>query len=161
MKKGAFILLAGLLACAGAFAGIYYLRTAASRELLREPKPELAWLKKEFHLSDAEFARVVQMHDAYLPQCGRRCARIADQDEQLHALLAKTSTITPEIQNLLLERARTRAECEAEMLKHFLAVSQTMPPEQGRRYLAWVESQSSLSGQGMQEQHHFPRPSHE
>ncbi len=153
MKKGLLILLLGLLLGSAAFAGFYYLGTATCRHLMREPQPELAWLKKEFHLTDAEFARIVKMHEAYLPQCAQRCRRIADQEQQLHSLLAKATTITPEIQNLLLERARLRAECEAGMLKHFLAVSQTMPPEQGRRYLAWVQSQSSLSGQGMEEQH--------
>jgi hypothetical protein len=154
MKKGAILLLAGLILCCVAFTSAYYLGTAARRELMREPEPELAWLKKEFHLSDAEFARIVQMHEAYLPQCAERCRHIAEQKQQLQELLSKTTTVTPEIQNLLLERARTRAECETEMLKHFLAVSQTMPPEAGRRYLDWVESQSSLSGQGMEQMHH-------
>jgi hypothetical protein len=151
--KGALILILGLAAGTAAFIGFYYLGTASSREVMHEPQPELAWLKREFHLTDAEFARIAQMHEAYLPQCAKRCQRIAEQEQQLQGLLATTATITPEIQNLLLERARTRAECETEMLKHFLAVSQTMPPEQGRRYLAWVESQSSLSGKGMEEKH--------
>jgi hypothetical protein len=153
MKKGALIVLLGLVVGTAAFTCFYYVGTASSREMMREPQPELAWLKKEFHLTDVEFARISKMHKAYLPQCAERCRRIAEQKQQLEHLLATTATLTPEIQNLLLERARTRAECETEMLKHFLAVSQTMPPDQGRRYLAWVESQSSLSGQGMEEKH--------
>jgi hypothetical protein len=40
------------------------------------------------------------------------------------------------------------------MLKHFIAVSQTMPPEQGRRYLAWVEKQTFMRGEAMERQHH-------
>jgi hypothetical protein len=40
---------------------------------------------------------------------------------------------------LLAERSKMRADCEAEMLQHFLGISRTMPPEQGRQYLAWVE----------------------
>ena len=44
----------------------------------------------------------------------------------------------------MAERAKMRADCEAEMLEHFLEVSRTMPPEQGRRYLAWVEQQTFL-----------------
>src|SRR5258708_34947703 len=132
MKKSALILLLGLLVSTAAFAGFYFLGTASCRDMMREPKPELAWLKKEFHLSDVEFTRISQMHDAYLPQCRERCMRIAEEDGQLQELLATATNMTPEIQNLLAERAKTRTDCEAEMLKHFLAVSRTMPPEQGR-----------------------------
>jgi len=105
------------------------------------------------------------LHEAYLPQCRERCKRIKEQNEKLQQLLAQAKTVTPEVQNLLAERAKTRAECEAEMLKHFLEVSRTMPLQQGRRYLAWVEQQSSLRGQGMEqspgmadEPHMQPRP---
>jgi hypothetical protein len=138
---------------AGAFGAFYYLGTASGRGMLRQPEPELAWLKKEFHLSEPEFARIVKLHEAYLPECRTRCMRIGQQDQELQELLAQATSITPEIQNLLTERAKTRADCEAEMLKHFLAVSRSMPPEQGRRYLAWVESQSCLHGQAMEQQH--------
>jgi hypothetical protein len=153
MKKGLLIFLLGLFAAAAAFAGIYFFGTLHCRSMMRETKPELAWLKKEFGLTDAEFTRVSQLHEAYLPLCRERCKRIQQQDAKLRELLARSKTVTPEIQNLLAERARTRSECEAEMLAHFLEVSRTMPPKQGERYLAWVEKQTSLRGQGMQERH--------
>jgi len=158
VRKATVILLLGLLGAAAAFSGFYYVGTAPCRALLNEPQPELAWLKREFKLSDAEFARVTKLHEAYLPQCRQRCLLIADQDRRLQQLLATATTMTPEIRNLLLERARTRADCEAEMLNHFLAVSRTMPPEQGRRYLAWAESQSSFRGQAMEERHQTENP---
>jgi hypothetical protein len=160
MKTGALILLAGLLVCATTFSGIYYLRTAESRTLMSQPEPALAWLKKEFHLTDAEYARIVAMHEAYLPQCRERCQRIAEQDRKLEKLLATQAVMTPEVRAVIAERATTRAECEAAMLEHFLEVSRTMPPEQGRRYLEWVENQSSLCGQGMEQQHQTAEPHH-
>jgi len=42
-----------------------------------------------------------------------------------------------------------RADCQAEMLKHFFEVSRTMPAEQGKRYLAWVQAQTCLHEQTM------------
>ncbi len=153
MKKGGFILLAGLLLSTAAFSGFYYFGTASCRSLMSEPQPELAWLKQEFKLSDAEFTRITKLHESYLPQCAQRCLRIAEQNRQLEELLSKTSVMTPEIQNLLAKRAQTRADCEAEMLKHFLAVSRTMPPAEGQRYLQWVERQTFLSGQAMEQRH--------
>src|SRR5260370_24942754 len=153
MKKGTAILLAGLLLCTAAFSGFNYLGTASQRDLMRKTRRELAWLKQEFNLSDAEFARISQMHAAYLPECMKRCRRIAEQNEKLHQMLFQSTNVTPEIEGLLAERAKTRADCEAEMLKHFLAVSRTMPAEQGRRYLAWVEEQTCLRGTGMERSH--------
>jgi hypothetical protein len=161
MKKGALILLLGLIVATAAFSGFYYFGTAPSRELMRQPQPELAWLKKEFQLSDAEFNRISQMHAAYLPQCRERCLRIAEQNLELQQLLANATNLTPEIQNLLAQRAQTRGECETEMMKHFLAVSRTMPPDQGRRYLAWVEQHIFLSGQAMEAHHHMTQESGE
>ena len=68
-------------------------------------------------------------------------------------MLAGTTNVTQELQAVLLVRARMRADCEAEMLQHFLEVSRTMPPDQGRRYLAWVQGQSSMHGHGMEKRH--------
>jgi hypothetical protein len=153
MKKGGIILLAGLVLCTAAFSGFYYLGTASCRSLMREAAPELAWLKQEFHLSDAEFARIAQMHAAYLPQCRERCRRIAEQNEKLQQLLAQSTNLTPEIESLLAQRAKTRADCEAEMLKHFMAVSRTMPAEEGRRYLEWIADQTCLHCDRMEQGH--------
>jgi len=155
MKRGTTILLLGLLLAVGAFTGFYYAGTASCRNLMREPQPELAWLKKEFNLSDAEFTRITELHEAYLPRCRERCQRIEEVNAKLQQQLAEAKAVTPEIQGLLAERAKMRADCEAEMLQHFLQVSRTMPPEQGRQYLEWVEEQSSLRGQGMEQRHHM------
>jgi hypothetical protein len=153
VKKAVLILVGGLLVSTAAFAGFYYLGTAPCRALLNQPQPELAWLKQEFGLSDAELDRITKLHEAYLPQCAQRCQRIAEQNEKLEQMLSQSSSVTPEIRDLLAARAQTRAECEAEMLKHFLEVSRTMPPEQGRRYLDWVEQRTFLSGQAMEMRH--------
>ena len=160
MKKGTTILVLGLLLSAAGFSGFYYIGTTSSRATMREPQPELAWLKQEFKLNDAEFARISRLHAAYLPECAKRCQRIEEQNQNLQTLLAQSTNVTPEIQSLLAERAKTRAECEAEMMKHFLEVSHTMPPEQGRRYLAWVEKQTILHGQAMEERHHMQHGNH-
>jgi hypothetical protein len=153
MKRAGIILVVGVLLSAVAFAGFYYLGTASCRAMMSEPQPQLAWLKTEFKISGAEYNRILKLHDAYLPQCAKRCARIAELNSKLEQLINKASVVTPEIQTVLADRAKMRADCEAEMLNHFLEVSRMMPPEQGQRYLQWVEQQTFLSGQGMEERH--------
>jgi hypothetical protein len=154
MKRGLSILLFGLLACATASFLVYRVRTASHRAVLGQSAPELAWLKKEFNLNDTEFSHIAELHSAYLPQCHQRCQIIEAQNEKLQQLLATNTTVTPEIESLLAERARIRAECEAAMLKHFLDVSRAMPPPQAERYLAWVKAQTFALGEGMEKRHH-------
>jgi hypothetical protein len=153
MKRGATILALGFLLGLAGFAAAFYHRTADSRQILNDPNPELAWLKHEFGLSAEEMGRISKLHQAYLPQCAARCRQIDEKNQKLQELILASERLTPEIQNVLLERAQMRAECEAEMLKHFLEVSRTMPAEQGRRYLQWVEKQTFLNAQGMEQLH--------
>ncbi len=145
MKRGLLILVSGLIAAAAAYGCIYLTCTASARNLQRSDKPELAWLKEEFNLSDAEFKRVSELHAAYLPQCAEMCTQIYAQNQRLKELLAATNQVTPEIEAAIMESSKLRGECQRNMLKHFYEVSRTMPPEQGRRYLAWVQDKTFLS----------------
>jgi hypothetical protein len=132
------------VACA-AYCLFYFAGTASHRRLLASKTPELLWLKKEFGLSDTELARVVQLHEAYLPQCKERCRQIDELNRKLTQVVISSSQMTPEIERLLAERTKVRGDCQTEMLKHFFEVSRTMPVEQGRRYLAWVQERTCLS----------------
>lgn len=152
MKRLALILLAGLAAATVAYCAVYFKGTARNREILESQQPELAWLKDEFHLSDADFKRITELHKAYMPHCREMCRRIDTKNAELKTLLANTNALTPDIEAKLNEAAQLRAECQRSMLKHFFEVSRTMPPEQGRRYLEWVQERTFLSPAGMMEQ---------
>jgi hypothetical protein len=145
MKRAWFILIAGLVLAGGAYAGFYYAGTGCCAGMRHSPKPELAWLKEEFHLSDPEFARIFQLHESYLAGCAERCRLIDEKNEHLKHLLAATNTLTPEIEKALTETALLRAECQKKMLEQFYEVSRTMPANQGKRYLEWVQAQTVLS----------------
>ena len=149
MRRGFLILGLGVMAAVAAYFCVYLVGTTAPRTLLQSRQPELVWLKQEFKLSDSEFERLSKLHEAYLPQCRERCRLIRQMNDRLGQLLATTSDLTPAIENALTERAKMRSECQAAMLKHFFEVSRTMPPEQGRRYLAWVQEQTCLREQMM------------
>lgn len=120
----------------------YWAMTARHRALLRQPQPELAWLQAEFEIAPDDFARITALHREYLPQCAELCERIASCEGRIRTLLDQSSQLTPEIEALLLEAAHTRVECQKNMLDHFFQVSRAMPPEQGRRYLAWVKEKT-------------------
>jgi hypothetical protein len=149
MKKRAWlIVLGGLFLAVAAYACVYLAGTATQRSVDNSDKPALAWLKQEYRLDDAQFARLCEVHDAYRPTCMEMCRKIDAKNAQIEKLLAATNVITPGIRKALAEAAEIRAECEAAMLEHFYKVAQTMPPEQGKRYLAWVQ-QETLKPQQM------------
>lgn len=153
MKRPWVILLGGVLLAVAAYLAFYYAGTAPSRDFSRSERPELGWLKREFRLTDAEYARVVEMHTAYLAGCAERCRLIDEKNEKLRELLSATNTITPEIELALSEAALLRSECQKQMLQHFYEVSRTMPAEQGQRYLAWVQNQT-VTSDSHQTMHH-------
>ena len=144
MKRSGLVLLAGIVLAVAAYVGFYSAFSAKSRSLAASQEPELYWLKHEFQITDGEFSRISEMHESYRAGCAQRCRLIDERNEELKRLLASSSSITPEIEKALAETARLRAECQSKMLQHFYEVSRTMPPEQGRRYLAWVTERTIL-----------------
>ena len=139
MRRSLFILLALLLAGAAIVGSSYLLARRVCVHELAASGDDLAWLRREFHLSDAEMQRIRQLHEGYLPKCHENCARIAAKKRELQAELDKAQGMTPEARQKLTEVAGLRAQCQANMLAHFYEVSQAMPPEQGRRYLAEMQ----------------------
>lgn len=139
MKRSLLILIIAVLAASALFAGAYLMSRRVCEACATSSTDNLEWLRQEFHLNDAEMARMRQLHDGYLPQCGAMCEKIAAKKEELDAALAGATNITPVAKQKLTELAALRAECQAQMLQHFVEVSQAMPSEQGKRYLAEME----------------------
>jgi hypothetical protein len=96
---------------------------------------DLAWLKREFLLSDSELAHIRELHQGYLPRCREMCAKIAAKQSEVEQVLGRGET--PD--DKLVELATLRAQCQAQMLKHFQEVSRAMPAEQGKRYLSEMQ----------------------
>ena len=93
-----------------------------------------------------------------------RCARKSPPKRaNWKPLLGSGTNLTAEAQMKLNELAALRAQCQAHMLQHFITVSQAMPPEQGRRYLAEMkrltlgtneQMEQSMSDDTGHEHHH-------
>ena len=141
MKRALLILLCGFGLSLLLGAGTYYWRTAPQRAMLCSEEPELAWLKQEFQLNDAQFAQVRDLHKAYMSQCAELCGRIAATNVLIRTEIATHTNVTPELEELLAAAAHLRTQCQQQLLDHFYQVSHRMPPQQGQRYLAWVQEQ--------------------
>ena len=151
MKHFRHIFIPGLALAFIAYLCFYIAATQQSRTMMQCSAPELAWLQQEFKPTDAEFNRLSALHEVYRPQCRENCRRIAQNQAEIKSLLDQTNTLTPQIEQKLADAAQIRLDCQKMMLTHFLAVSKTLPPEQRRRYLNWVETRTLLSGPAMKD----------
>lgn len=104
----------------------------------RHARTALAWMETEFDLSEAEFARVCTLHEAYLPQCDAMCQRMAVAGSKLTALLAGSNGMTPEADAALREYETLRGECQRATLRHLTDTAALMKPETGRAYMQKV-----------------------
>jgi Spy/CpxP family protein refolding chaperone len=147
MKRVWFIAVIGLIAAFVGYACTYLVCTGAQRSVEKKDGATLAWLQEEYHLTDTQFTRMRALHEAYQPKCMEMCHKIDEKNAELKTLLAATNVITPEIKQALAESVQLRVECQQAMLAHFYGVAQVMPPEQGRRYLAWVQQETLMPGQ--------------
>jgi hypothetical protein len=133
MSRAAKIVLAG---CAALVLIAWAVYLGAMHLCARQMSADdLSWLKREFRLSDVEMQRVRQLHEGYLPQCREMCGKIAAKQEEVSEVLAKGQAPDEK----LVELGTLRAQCQAQMLRHFQEVSQAMPAEQGKRYLSEMQ----------------------
>ena len=163
MNRSLVILLGALALGAVIFAGSYFTARHATVMCCAKPADDLDWLRTEFSLSDGEMGRIRELHEGYLPKCAAMCAKIAAKKNELDSVLGNGTNLTADAQTKLKEIGELRAQCQGQMLQHFITVSQAMPPEQGRRYLAEMKRltlgtnemmEQSMSGDTGHEHHH-------
>jgi hypothetical protein len=135
MKRGIFIFTAALLAGLVAFCLMRSHKMAVGHESMVDSMPELAWVRKDLKLTDAQFAKVSELHAAYRPKCAEMCRRISDAHEKMESLTRKDRKLTPELQEAVREHAVIHAECQQAMLKHLYETAAVLDEKQAARYL--------------------------
>src|SRR5260221_1295213 len=98
-----FALIGALAAGVIAFCGINVLATRDLGGMAKAPNGELEWLRREFHLSDAEFAKIATLHSAYTPVCDEMCRRIMEANSKLDRLVSEKREVTPELEAAIRE----------------------------------------------------------
>ena len=139
MRRPLLILLGALALGVVVFVGGYRLADHFCVMRVTRVTDNLEWLRMEFHLGDAEMARIRQLHEGYLPICKGYCARIAAEKTELRQALGAGTNVTAQAEQKLVEIGAVRAQCQAAMLRYFAEVSRAMPPAEGRRYLAEMQ----------------------
>jgi hypothetical protein len=135
MKKGIFVLLVTIVGSALAYCLYFYCATQPVQAMLARSDGQMEWLRREFKLTDAQFTKVKQLHEAYRPGCDQMCLRIAEANGEANALISNSKTMTPEIEGALKKCATLQNECRQALLTHVYAVSSEMSPPEAHRYV--------------------------
>ena len=133
MKKPALILLAILAAATAAYFACYHIATHDVRRMMKA-EDNMAWLRAEFALNDAQARTIAALEADYEPRCAAMCVRIAESNQRLEKLLAISKTMTPELVAALREASQTQADCRAATMEQAFAISAHMVREQAVRY---------------------------
>jgi hypothetical protein len=137
MKRPLFLLLAALLAGLLAYTGVRFWPTAPARGgILLDEMNELAWLKGELALTDAQMEAVARTHHDYRPKCEEMCRKIDEAESRLTEVATRSRTMTPELSEAIHGAARVRAECQEAMIGHLHQTAALLEPEQAEKYLA-------------------------
>jgi hypothetical protein len=139
MRRSLLILMAMLLAGAGVFSAGQHIAAHWQMRHMAQTTDDLAWLRMEYRLNDAEMSRVRELHEGYRVVCSNYCMKIEAEKQDLQRALASGTNAQKTVESKLAEIGQLRAQCQTAMLQHFREVSQVMPPEQGLRYLAEME----------------------
>ena len=139
MNRSLAIVLGALTVGAALFVGSFFLSQRVCM-VCEAPPDNLAWLQKEYHLNAAELARIQKLHQDYLSQCNVMCRMVAVKKQEVAAALKNATNVNPVAEQKLADLATCRAQCQTRMLQYFVAVSQIMPPAEGRRYLAEMQN---------------------
>jgi hypothetical protein len=133
------ILFAAIAAGFGAFWLCTLFGTSDLRSVTSNRDAELVWLRREFHLADAQFQRIQALHAAYIGKCDLMCQRIMKANAALDAAISRNRRVTPEIQQAMGEAAQVQQDCQQSMLAHFYEVSEQMDPSSAEQYLQMMK----------------------
>lgn len=98
----------------------------------------MAWLRADFHLTDAQYAAVQKLHQAYAGSCAEHCRMIQEATKARNALQSASRSDPTAMLDAEKKLQELRAHCETAITRHVREVAALMSPDEGQRYLALV-----------------------
>jgi hypothetical protein len=144
MSRGLLVLLLGLAIGVTAHVLFYRFHQPFDPHSLNG---ELAWMRQELHLSDQQFARISELHQASSPRLRALAAQVAQMKSEF-AAFEKARKATDrvdfiEFAHFVEVRRAIDQECLDSTRQLVLASAKEMTPSQREQYLGIVSSTES------------------
>lgn len=130
------LLLVGAIAAATCALAFHLSSDSAVRAALAKGDA-MEWLRRDFHLTDAQFAKIKRLHDSYSIVCEEHCREVMQAvgaRDKLKAVSADSAVIAAANQRV----EEMRQVCETAIAAHVRQCAAEMSPESAQRYLALV-----------------------
>ena len=98
----------------------------------------MEWLRADFHLTDAQFASIRELHNSYAGTCEEHCRMIQEATKARNALKSASSADPAAMLSAEQKIQELRTHCETAIARHVRQVAALMSAEDGQRYLAMV-----------------------
>jgi Spy/CpxP family protein refolding chaperone len=131
------LIAAGLLVAIALVAGLLGYRAGCDPALHEAARQGdmMAWLKREFHLTDQQYAAIEKLHREYTGSCDEHCRTIQEAMKTRDALRAAKPVDGAAVAAAEQHVRELSTRCETALLRHLEQVAALMLPEDGRRYL--------------------------
>lgn len=126
------VLSVALLACL--YSGVFRMVTADAEKAMTAELPELEWLRREYALSDEQFAEIRSRHMAHDVICQKLCYDLVIAQKKLDTAIANSPEMSSEVQMALSEWTAQRKICREAAISHMYEISSVLAPEQGADY---------------------------
>ncbi len=96
----------------------------------------MEWMRCEFHLTQAQYAEILRLHETHSERCVLHCAAVQEARERIAA--ARQADDAAALAKAEAAERDADAVCVAATEAHVRRVAAVMGPEEGARYLALV-----------------------
>lgn len=135
MKRTLVVLMSGLLAGVVAHSGWYHSRRPCD---VSELTCQLAWIRTELKLTDAQYAHIVALHQASSPKLTALANQVAQMRDEYQAFererVTEGNVDFVEFARFVEQRREIDRQCLALTRQLVSETSQTMNPDQRERY---------------------------
>ncbi|MEO6004084.1 MAG: hypothetical protein ABIZ04_19815 [Opitutus sp.] len=145
MNRAFFIILLGVIVGVGAHLTYFQLHRPAGLDSL---DGQLTWMKNELNLSDAQFSRIKELHEASSPRLRALAADVARMQAEFAAFENTRRTADRvdfiEFAQFVETRRAINRQCLESTRQLVLASAGVMTPQQRAHYLGLVASAESF-----------------
>jgi len=139
MNRTILILALGLAVGAGAHLGFFQLHRPRGLDSL---DGQLAWIRDELKLTDAQYARIRELHEASSPQLRALASQVARMQDEFTAFENTRKTADRvdfmEFAKFVEARRTINRQCAESTRRLVLATAELMTPQQRAQYLGIV-----------------------
>jgi LTXXQ motif family protein len=141
MKRTLLTLILGVTVGLSVHVSYYHLHQPAATDTL---DGQLAWMRSELHLTDAQFARIREVHQASGPHLRALAVQLAELQAEFMAFEHTRSTTDQvdfiEFARYVELRRHVSTESQDSTQRLVLAAAEVMTPEQRQRYIRLVST---------------------